>query len=138
MTISDDFMIDDTLVGLTTLTALGIETGDPQASYRPFSVVDRLGDGSLEGNGFPVVTWHWTALAPGEADILYAFLNGNISAPIYIRTLLNRLNMAGDNQEWATFSGFMEWMEGDENIDTLHARDITITFTHLVLIPDYP
>ena len=142
MSLPDAFMLGSTIDDIETLEDLGItnsgEPYDPQASYRPFSVVDKLGDLSIEGNGFPVATWHWAALAPGHADILYEFLNGDISAPVVFRTLLNRLNMAQDNQQFATFSGVMEWMEGEENIDALHARDVTITFNGLILIPDYP
>lgn len=137
MTIQDTFMIDDTLVGLKTLEEIGVSI-DPDASYRPFSVVDKLGDGSTEGNGFPVATWHFVGLEPGEADILYDFLNGNISAPIYFRTRLNRLNVGVTDYQWATFSGIMNWASGDENVPALHVLDLTITFTNLVLIPDYP
>ncbi len=137
MTIIDDFMIGETVEDMKSFDELGI-LYDPDASYRPFSVVDRLGDGSDEGNGFPVATWHFNAMAPGDADILYEFLGSNISAPIFIRTRLNRLNMAADDYQWNTFSGFMSWMFGEEQNPALHTLDVTITFNGLVLIPDYP
>jgi len=125
------------LIGLQTLDSLGI-TYSPDATYRAFSVVDILGDMSAEGNGFESATWHWNAMGPGDADILYAFLNGDISVPIYIRTRLNRLNVTKDDYEWGTFSAVMTWMTGDESVPALHVLDVTITFTALVRIPDYP
>jgi hypothetical protein len=138
MTIQDTFMLGTSVGDLQSMDELGITTGDPDASYRPFSVVDKLGDMSDEGNGFPVVTWHYAGLYPGEADIFYDFLNGNISASVVFRTRLNRLNGTVDDYLWATFSGLMSWMTGDEQNPALHTLDVTITFTGLILIPDYP
>lgn len=137
MTIVDDFMLGTNIGNIATLESQGVSI-IPDASYRPFSVVDTLGDLTAEGNGFPVATWHFSGLEPGEADILYDYLNGNISAPVVFRTRLNRLNVTIDDYQWATFSGIMRWLEGDENVPALHVLDLTITFTALVLIPDYP
>lgn len=133
---TDTFMIGETLFTMQTLEELGIPDAD--ASFRPFSVVDQLGDGSFEGNGSPVVTWHWNALGPGMADILYEFLNGNISAHVFIRTRLNRLNEANDDYQWESFEGEMKWMEGDEQNPALHVVDLTLTFTGLVAHLEYP
>jgi len=139
MSLPDTFMIDSSLVGLETLEEIGITTGDPDASFRPFSVADKLGDGFLEGNGFPVVVWHWAALAPKEADYFYfTYIGTGLSAPIYIRTRTNRLNNEGTDYEWMTFSGIINWVEGDEILDNLHTRDVTIRFTNLIEIIDYP
>ena len=137
MTISDTYMLGTTIDDIKTLDELGITTGDPDATYRPFSVVDKLGDGTEEGNGSPVVTWHWAGLLPGEADILYEFLNGNISAPVVLVSRLNRLNMGGDDYVFQLFSGVMTWMTGEENNPALHTLDVTITFTNLIPI-SYP
>ena len=137
MSTIDGFMIGSTLLGLQSFAEIGIDY-DPAASYRPFSVVDRMGDLSGEGNGFPMVEWHFNIMGPGDADILYDYLDGNISAPIFIRTRLNRLNGTNDDYLWATFSGFMNWMPAEEQNPAYHTMDVTITFTGLVLIPDYP
>lgn len=137
MTHKDTFMLGDTLTGMQTLNDLGISY-DPDASYRPFSVVDTLGDGSAEGNGFPVVSWHFNAMGPGDADILYSFLDGNISAPVFFRTRLNRLNVTNDDYQWMTFEGIMKWAEGDEQNPAYHVVDLTITFNGLIAHPEYP
>ena len=134
MTLPADFMLGSTLIGMQTLDDLLITTGETDAMYRPFSVVDKLGDLSDEGNGFPVATWHWNALAPGEADILYGFIGTGLSAFVYFRTRLNRLTSGA--YTYATFSGWMNWMSGDEQVPALHVLDLTITFTGLTLIPD--
>lgn len=138
MALDDTFYIGSTIDDVQTLEELGITTGDPDASYRPFSVIDKLGDGSDEGNGFPIVTWHWTGLLPGEADLLYEFLNGDISAPIVIRSRKNRLNMSSDDYQWQTFEGFMSWMQGDEENPALHTLNVTITFNGLIELSNYP
>jgi len=137
MTIIDTYMLGSTIDDIETLEELGITTGDPDASYRPFSVIDKLGDGSEEGNGFPVVTWHWAGLLPGEADLLYEFLSGNISAPVVLKTRLNRLNMGASDYQWGLFGGIMSWMSGDEQNPVLHTLDVTITFSNLIPI-SYP
>jgi len=138
MALDDTYYLGSTIDDIEILEELGVITGDPDASYRPFSVIDKLGDISEEGNGFPVVTWHWNALAPGEADILYEFLDGNISAPVVLRSRLNRLNDDKTDYQWATFEGTMSWMGGDEQNPVLHTLDVTITFNGLLVIPPYP
>lgn len=137
---ADIFMLGSTLETMDSLEELGFgEFSEPQAGYRPFSVIDRLGDGSFEGNGFPVVTWHWTGLEPGLADILHGFIgDSNISAYVYFRTRLNRLNISSTDSKWMTFGGWMKWTEGEEDIQALHAMDVTVEFTDLTPYPDYP
>lgn len=133
---ADVFMIGLAMESMDTLEELGLT--DPDAGYRPFSVVDRLGDGSSEGNGTAIVTWHWDGLEPGLADILYSLLAGNISAYVYFRTRLNRLNISSTDYEWMTFGGWMRWTEGEEQVPALHTLDTSIEFTMLTPYPDYP
>jgi len=136
MTHANTFMIGDTLTGMQTLDELGLPDAD--ASYRPFAAVDILGDGSGEGNGAPVVSWHWAALGPGMADILASFLDGDISGYVFIRTRLNRLNVTNDDYQWMTFEGWLHWAEGDESVPALHSLDLTLTFTGLIAHAEYP
>lgn len=143
MTLQDTFYLGTTIEDIETLESLGIVTDsgdpyDPDADYQPFSVVDKLGDLSSEGNGFPIVTWHWAAMKPGDADILFDFLGSNISAPVVFRTRLNRLNGGATDYLWQTFGGIMSWGFGPEQNPALHTLDLTITFTGLVAIEDYP
>jgi hypothetical protein len=119
---------------LTLLTDLGI-TAPPHASYRPFSTSVILANGIEQGNGFPVATWHWDVMKIGWSDILAGYLSGNLSAPVVIRTRLNRLDVS-DDYDWATFSCTMRWVTGDEDLQSRRNVGLTIEFTHLVLIPD--
>ncbi len=136
MTHKDYFMIGATLETMESLESMGLT--DPDAGYRPFSVADSLGDGSTEGNGFAVATWHFTGLEPGLADVLQAFIGDNLSAFVYFRTRLNRLNASATDYEWMSFGGWMRWTEGEEDVPALHELDLNITFTGLVPYPDYP
>ncbi len=130
---SYEYKLGSTEMDMTLLTAQGI-AANPDPSYRPFSVAVKLGDGTTQGEGFPVITWHWSVMKKGEADILYDFLNSNISAPVFVRTRLNRL--ATGDYTWATFSAIMHWPEGDESIQDRRILDLTIEFTNCVLVPD--
>lgn len=119
---------------LTLLTTLGI-TAPPRTSYRPYSASTVLANGVEQGNGFPIIEWHWDVMKPGWSDILAAYLNGNLSAPVVIRSRLNRLDETED-YSWATFACVMRWMTGDEDIQSRRNVGLTIQFTHCVLIPD--
>ncbi len=128
------YKIDDTYMGLATLDSLGIRA-DPRPTYRPFSDAVRNADGLQIGVGFPVAEWHWDIMRPGESDILYAFLSNGLSANVFITTKLTRLDNS-DVYQYATFSAIMNWPTGDEQIDARRELGLTITFSHMVLIPD--
>ena len=138
MSLPDTFMLGHDIGDIATLDDLGITTGDPDATYKPFSVIDKLGDLTEEGNGFETVTWHYAGMEIGEADVLYDFLGGNISAPVVFRSRLNRLNMGRTDYLWKTFSGIMSWMSGEEDNPALHTLNVTIIFNRLEEVPGYP
>lgn len=125
-----EFKIGTTLGGLVLLTDLGI-TANPRPTFQPFSSFVRLADGTLQGNGFPLATWHWDVMKAGWSDILAAYLGGNLSATVYIRTRLNRLD-SGD-YDWANYYCVMNWPSGDEDIQSRRNLSLTIEFTHMEL-----
>lgn len=128
-----NYMIGTTEESMAYIDDLGI-VADPLPSYRPFSVAVRAGDGTLQGHGFPVATWHWTVMRRGEIDILRNFLSGNLSANVYIRTRLNQ--MSNDAYTWGVFACVMNWPAGDEDIQAGRILDVTIEFSHMVLIEE--
>ena len=128
-----EYKIGTTEGGMQLLTALGISS-NPRPTYKPYSVSFQDGNGKTVGEGFPVASWHWDVMRPGESDLLEAFVNGNLSAEVYIRTRLNRLST--DAYTWATFKAIMHWPTGDEDIQSRRAIGLTIEFTHMELIPD--
>lgn len=123
-----DYKIGTTVEELTLLSDLGI-TANPRPTYQPFSTFVKLADGTLQGYGFPIATWHWDVMKPGWSDILAAYLGGNLSATVYIRTRLNRLD--NGEYDWATFRCQMNWPSGDEEIQSRRNLSLTIEFTHL-------
>jgi len=123
----------DTSTHFKYLTEIGISS-NPLPTYRPFSVADKLGDLTTEGNGFPVITWHWAVMRIAEADILEGYLSGELSVPIYIRSRLNRLTT--NAYTWRNFSGIMEWVSGDEDIESRRILNLTIQFTGLVQLTE--
>lgn len=130
---SYEYKIGSTLGGMQTLAELGI-IANPNPDYRQFAEVVEDGTGRTRGQGSRMAVWHWDVMRKGESDILAGFLSGDLSAPVYIRTRLNRLS--GGDYTWATFSCIMHWPPGDEDIQSRRNLDLDITFTHLVLIPD--
>jgi hypothetical protein len=129
-----EYKIGATVETMQTLEALGI-TANPRPSFRPFSITVKDGNGKLKGHGFPVAEWHWDVMKVGEPDILAEFLNGGLSATVYIRTRLNRLSESYA-YTWATYRCVMNWVTGDEDIQSRRNLGLTIEFTRMVLIPD--
>lgn len=129
---ASSYKIDDTLVGLTSLDALGI-IADPRSDFQPFADTIIDGAGGVHGIGFPVVEWHWDVMRTGEADILAAFLAGAASANVFIQTKTNRLS-TGDAYTFKKYSAVMVWPTS-EDIQSKRALGLTIRFTQLVEQP---
>jgi hypothetical protein len=110
------------------LTTLGIRAA-PQSGYRPYSATIRLGDGTLQGNGFPVVTWHWAFLTVAEREVFMEPLAGALSMTACIRTRL-------PDNTWATFSCILNVPTGEENLSVGKVIGFDLTFTQCVFIPD--
>ena|SRR5690349_14622750 len=123
-----EYKFGETEGGMQLLKALGIK-GSPQSGYRPYSVVVRLGDGKQQGNGFPIVTWHWAFLTVDERDVFADALDGALSAEVYIRTRL-------PDDTWATFFCVMNAPTGEENLSVGKIINFDLTFTHCILILD--
>jgi hypothetical protein len=123
-----EYKFGETEETMELLTAQGVRAA-PQAGYRPYSVTIRLGDGTLQGNGFPIVTWHWAFLTVEERAVFIEPLDGALSLPIYIRTRL-------PDNTWATFSGILNAPTGEENLAVGKVIGFDLTFTQCVLIPD--
>jgi hypothetical protein len=110
------------------LTDLGIR-GSPQSGYRPYSVTVTLGDGTLQGHGMPIVTWHWAFVTVAERDVFVDGLDGALSGPAFIRTRL-------PDNTWATFECIQNMPTGEENLQVGHILNFDIEFTYCELIPD--
>jgi hypothetical protein len=122
-----DFQIgntEETMVDIYTLTRAA-----PHAGYRPYSTVIRLGDGTQQGNGFPIVTWHWASVTVAERDALIGDLGDDLSAARFIRTRL-------PDNSFATFECIMHRPTGEEDLQAGKILSFDIEFTHCVIIPD--
>jgi hypothetical protein len=110
------------------LPALDIRSS-PLSGYRPFSATIRLGDGSLKGQGFPIVTWHWSFVNMTEREVFVDDPNDELSKSVYIRSRL-------PDGTWATFSCIQNRPTGEENFQAQQILGFDIEFTHCILIPD--
>jgi hypothetical protein len=131
---ASEYKIGATLGALASLDTQGI-IANPRSAYRPHSDAVRDANGALHGMGLPVAEWHWDIMRPGEADVLENYLNGALSAAVVIRTKLNRLDES-DAYTYGTFNAIMNWPTGDEDVQARRVLGLTITFTHLELIPE--
>lgn len=101
----------------------------PLSGYRPFAATIRLGDGTLKGQGFPVITWHWTFVTMAEREVFVSDPNEELSKSVYIRSRL-------PDGTWATFSCIQNRPTGEENFQAQKILGFDIEFTHCTLIPD--
>ncbi len=126
-----EFKIGATEMELELLPAAGIRAA-PQAGYRPYAFTILLGDGTLRGQGFPIVTWHWAFVTVAERDVFMDLLDeAALSGPAFIRTRL-------PDNSWATFDCIMNAPTGEENLSVGKIIGFDVEFTHCILIPDYP
>lgn len=118
-----DFLPIDTLLG----TSQGI---DPDWSFKPYSQAVELGDGTVQGNGFPVAKWRWNGMVEEKRQVLHDLISGALSGPIYIRTATNEVDIYGD-RIYQAYLGVMKWPVEDEDIQTDKVLGLILTFTHL-------
>lgn len=126
-----EYKIGATEMDMALLPAAGIRAA-PQSGYRPYAITITLGDGTLRGQGYPIVTWHWAFVTVAERDVFLDFLDeGALSGECFIRTRL-------PDNTFATFECVMTMPTGEENLQVGHIIGFDVQFTHCVLIPDYP
>lgn len=106
---------------------------DPDWSFKPFATAVRLGDGTVQGNGFPVAIWRWNHMSIGHRAILKALCPG-LSVNCFIRTATNELDE--DELEFKVFSAIMVWPEEDEDIQVRKVLSFVLQFTHLVEVEE--
>ncbi len=102
---------------------------DPDWSFQPFSAAVQLGDGTIEGTGFPIAIWRFNHITRQHRATLRAICPG-LSANVFIRTATNELD-AYDAPVFATFSAVMQWPPEDEDIQVSSILSFVLRFTHL-------
>lgn len=125
-----EYMFGETEGEMELLRALGIRSS-PLSGYQPYAMNIRLGDGTLTGQGLPVITWHFSLLSVTERAVFVDPMNGNLSMPAFIRTRL-------PDNTWATFECIMARPTGEENLSNGTIINFDLEFTHCILIPGYP
>ncbi len=106
---------------------------DPDWSYKRFAAAVTLGDGTIQGNGFPVAVWRWNHLSFEHREILRG-LCPDLSVNCFIRTATNEI----DDGElvFKVFSAIMVWPEEDEDIQARSVLSLVLRFTHLVEVEE--
>jgi hypothetical protein len=103
---------------------------DPDWSFKEFSSAVHLGDGTIQGNGFPSAIWRWNHLSLEHRSILRTLCPA-LSVSCFIRTATGELDVYGD-LEFKSFSAIMIWPEEDEDIQPQDVLSLVLRFTHLV------
>jgi len=106
---------------------------DPDWSFKQFATAVTLGDGAVQGNGFPVAIWRWNHMSVEHRAILKALCPA-LSVSCFIRTATNELD--DDELEFKVFSAIMVWPEEDEDIRVRKVLSFVLRFTHLVEVEE--
>lgn len=128
----ENFKIGTTLLGmqeLETLLSTGGAVASPDWSFQPYAGAVQLADGTLRGQGFPVVKWRFNHLSNTHRQTLKAFVTG-LSGAVYIRTPTNE--SSGGAIVWKSYLGVMKWTPEDEDKAADETLGLVLTFTHLV------
>lgn len=126
-----EYQIGATEGAMELLPEAGIRAS-PRPGWRPYATAIELGDSTLRGQGYPIVTWHWASVLLTERAVFIAFLDeGALSGDVFIRTRLT-------DGTWATFQCVMNMPTGEEDAQSRSVLNFDIQFTHCILIPDYP
>ena len=121
-----EYQYGSTEIEMQTLRALGIRAA-PQPGYRPYATTIKLGDNTIKGQGFPIVTWHSGFITVAERGIFLAGMGSNLTIERFIRTRL-------PNDTWATFQCLQNIPTGEENLSVGKIIGFDIVFTECVLI----
>ncbi len=103
---------------------------DPDWSFQPFSTSAGLGDGIVQGNGFPVAIWRFNHLSFAQRAILKTLCPA-LSVSVFIQTATNEIDAYGV-RAFKVFSGIMVWPPEDEDIEGGSVLSLVFRFTHLV------
>ena len=104
---------------------------EPEWSFKPQSSFDDLPTGGRLALGYPVVTWKWGALRFQQRQLLKAFCTG-LSTSVKIKTATNETS-AGV-RTFASYTAWMNWTPQQELIGINYVEQVTIIFTHCVVI----
>lgn len=107
--------------------------GDPDWSFQPYSVITRLANGHLQGNGFPIAKWRWNAMNDADRELLKAYVQDDLSAEVYIKTATNLTS--GGVTTFKEYSCIMNWPDTDEDFQADKVIGLILIFTHLVEVP---
>jgi len=105
---------------------------DPDATFSPFAAYTDNIDGSRSGVGFPMASWKWEASEDLKLDVLEEFWSGALSVPLYVRTLINRVDDNG-SRVFRTFLAQALWMPKDEDKQASYTLRVEISFRHMVI-----
>ncbi len=122
-------------IGLTaeTLQNLEDDLGLPPphpAVFQEWSTSYTAGDGSVYGDGWPSVEWHFDYLSAVHVAALRTFCTGK-SAPVYIRTI------QADGTTYGNYSAVMTWPTMPEDAAFQMGRAVTdfvLKMTHLEVV----
>jgi len=117
------YQIGTTLVGLVTVTSLGLK--NPKSTFKPYSELIPLGNGKMRGAGLPVATWNFGFLTQTQRDALRVYCTG-ASANVFIET-----RKTDSSDVFDQFSAIMIWPEEEER-DNFIRLDFTVEFRQLV------
>ena len=119
-----DYEIGSTYGGMTNVEELTTPLPAPKSTFRPYSQLIRLGNGTARGGGWAVATWRFGFLSQAQRDQLRTFCTG-ASSSVYIKTRKN-----DSTDAYQVYTAVMIWPEEEEK-QAGRRLDFVIQFVNL-------
>lgn len=115
------------------------EAVDPDATFAEYSGFHEDLNRARTGIGFPVITWKRQGWTDRHIEIFQdEFWNGLLSVPLYVRTLINRLDMDESSERYGerlfrTYLTQAIWIPLEPDKQAGHTLDFEWQFRHCIL-----
>ena len=103
----------------------------PDATFNPFAGSHEDLNGQRTGIGLPIASWKWKHRDDLDVEALRA-LCPFLSATVYVRTLINEVDIYGA-RIYRTFQAVMLWPEEGEEKEVNTTLGFEINFRHMVI-----
>jgi hypothetical protein len=118
-----EYKIGTTQAGMVNVELLTPTVYAPKFDIKRYSKTANLGDATVRGGGWQILTWYWNGLSKTQWAALKAFCPGK-SAVVYIRTKVQ-------DQSYQEWQAVLIWPDAEPK-DMSYYVPFTITFRLLV------
>jgi len=100
-----EYKIGTSSGSMTLLSSLGIPA--PHQNFIPYSTEVTLGNGRIQGHGWPEDEWYWGFLTGSQRATLRTYISGR-GSHVFVRDLMD------DGLTWEDFECEATWMKQED------------------------